>query len=354
MNIKKLARPNILKLKPYTSARSENLSGVLLDANENPLGSVITEFSESDLNRYPDPNQTDLRNKLSGYLNIPAQNLFCGVGSDEIIDLLIRVFCEPGKDSAIIVEPTYGMYKVLCNINNVEVKETELDSEFNIDVQKTLNAAGSNTKIMFLCSPNNPTGNLLKKEDIIALVKGFEGIVFLDEAYIDFVGDESLIRETLKYPNLVVLRTFSKAWGLAGIRFGFCASSAEVIELLFKIKLPYNINKLTSAAVSNALENNYKKELYISIINDEKNRLIYKMQQLNGIENVYTSDANFILFKCRNSKEVLKYLSDKGIIIRDRSGHPMLKDCLRISVGTKSENDLFLTGLWRALCEVSM
>jgi histidinol-phosphate aminotransferase len=353
MNIEELVRPNIIKLKPYTSARSENMSGVLLDANENSLGAVIEVGDYTELNRYPDPFQKELRESLGNYLGIPRDNLFCGVGSDEIIDLLIRIFCEPGNDNAVILEPTYGMYHVACDINNVRVKQVCLNEEFQIDVKKTLEAADEKSKLLFLCSPNNPTGNLLNNNDIITLAKEFKGIVIVDEAYIDFAGDETVIKETVKYQNLVVLRTFSKAWGLAGIRCGYCAASTAIIDLLFKIKAPYSVNKLTSGAVIKALDNYAKKEEYVSIINSEKERVFEKMKGLNGVKNVYNSDANFILFRCFKSKEVIDYLSDKGIIIRDRSGHPMLKDCLRISIGTKNENDLFLTGLWRALCEIS-
>lgn len=353
MDIKTLVRPNILALKPYKSARGEKLSGILLDANENPHGAVIEPVNGEELNRYPDPFQLEMRKKLSGYLDIPSEYIFCGVGSDEIIDLLIRIFCEPGKDNAVIVEPTYGMYKVACDINNVNVIPVSLDDKFQIDVNATLNAVTEKTKLLFLCSPNNPTGNLLNKKDIITIAEAFKGIVVVDEAYIEFAGSDSLIFDALKYNNIVVLRTFSKAWGLAGIRCGYSITSPEIIYLLFKIKAPYSISKLTSSAVIKAIENYEKKEKYVSIINEEKERVIERLKNINGVEMVYASDANFILFRCRNSKEVLIYLADKGIIIRDRSSHPRLNNCLRVTIGTKNENDLFLTGLWRALCEVS-
>lgn len=353
MNINNLVRPNILKLTPYSSARGENTSGILLDANENPFGSAAGEFNIENLNRYPDPNQSEIRNKLAGYLGIPSENLFCGVGSDEIIDLLIRIFCEPGSDEALIIEPTYGMYEVACAVNNIKIKPVTLNGDFQIDLAKTIPAFGLNSKLLFLCSPNNPTGNLLKKEDILSLAKSFNGIVVVDEAYIEFCESESLINEVLNYNNLVVLRTFSKAWGLAGARCGYCAANNKIIDLLFKIKAPYNINRLTSAVILSALENREKKEKFVSIINQEKNRIVEKLRTIEGVEEVFSSDANYILFRCRNSKKVMDYLTGKGIIIRDRSRHPMLKDCLRISVGAVRENDLFLTALWRALCEIS-
>lgn len=353
MNIEAIVRPNILKLQPYKSARGANMNGILLDANENPLGAAIDDAGIEELNRYPDPNQFEMKDKLSNYLHIPPGNLFCGVGSDEIIDLLIRIFCTPAKDNAVILEPTYGMYEVACEINDISIRPVCLNDKFQIDINKTIEAADKYTKLIFLCSPNNPTGNILNKEDILALVETFSGIVVLDEAYIDFADSKTLIKEVSKYDNLVILRTFSKAWGLAGIRCGYCIASGYVINLLFKIKAPYSINKLTSNAVVKALENEDKKEKYISIIIEERERVKKKMMSLNGVENVYNSDANFLLFKCRKSKEIMNYLTDKGIIIRDRSSHPMLTDCLRVSIGTKRENDLFLTGLWRALCEIS-
>ncbi len=353
MNIIDLARPNIVKLQPYSSARSENSSGILLDANENSIGSVVENYPVDDLNRYPDPNQKAVRIKLGEYLNLPYENLYCGVGSDEIIDLLIRIFCEPGRDNAIIVEPTYGMYKVACDINDAAVKSVNLSDDFQIDVPKTLSSADANSKLMFLCSPNNPTGNLLNKEDILSLVRGFNGIVAVDEAYIEFNEKGSVINEVLNYPNLVVLRTFSKAWGLAGARCGYLAADESVISLIFKIKAPYNLNRLTSGIIIEALDKKEKKEIFVSMINLEKERIIEKMASLKGIEKIFTSDANFILFRCSNSDNVYKYLLEKGIVIRDRSSHPMLKGCLRMSVGTRHENDLFLTALWRALCEIS-
>jgi len=352
-NINSLVRPNILKLVPYSSARGENTQGVLLDANENALGSVVDELEVVNLNRYPDPNQIEVRRKLGEYLRIPSQNLFCGVGSDEIIDLVIRIFCEPAIDNVIILEPTYGMYEVACAVNNVNIKPVTLTNDFQIDIVKTLSVPDKYSKILFLCSPNNPTGGLLNKDDILSIARAFDGIVVVDEAYIEFNETGSVIMEVANFNNLIVLRTFSKAWGLAGIRCGYCAASEEIIKLLFKIKAPYNLNRLTSGAIIKALDNKDKKEKFVSIINEEKVRVCEKLASFDGIEKIYPSDSNFILFRCRNSKKIMEYLLDKGIIIRDRSKHPMLKNCLRLTIGTRQENDLFLTALWRAICEVS-
>ncbi len=354
MRILELVRPNIKNLKPYISARDENQKGILLDANENPYNILEGKFKCLQLNRYPDPGQNDLRVKLGSYLGLSKVNLFYGVGSDEIIDLLIRIFCEPGVDEAVILIPTYGMYKVACDINNVKVREIPLNDYFQIDMEKTVKEFRGDSKLLFLCSPNNPTGNLLNKEDIIELIKAFKGIVVVDEAYADFADSASLIKEVLNFENLVVLRTFSKAWGLAGIRCGFCTASGEIIELLFKVKAPYNVNKLTSQIVLDVLENIEKKESFISIINSERERMYDIMNNLKGIEKVFKSNANFILFKCNAAEKVLECLSGKGIVIRDRSRQPFLENCLRVSVGSRNENDIFLEELQEALCRISI
>lgn len=347
MEIKSLIRNNILNLKPYTSARDiyESDKGILLDANENSWGSTFTEINGLNLNRYPDPHQKDLRHLVGKYLSIESENLFFGVGSDEIIDLLIRIFCEPGKDKAIIPEPTYGMYKVACDINNVETITVLLNDKFQLDLKEIKNHFDENVKIIFLCSPNNPTGNLLNKNDVVSLCKELNSIIIVDEAYIDFAGGGALIDEIKYLPNLIVLRTFSKAWGLAGIRLGYCVANSEVINYLFKVKAPYNINSLTRYALESSLKNSGLKEKYIKGIVKERERLKNQLETSPAIIKVYDSDANFLLIKCKDGKTVQAKLAEKGIIVRDRSTQPMLENCLRISIGNEEENDL----LWEEI-----
>ncbi|HUX93006.1 MAG TPA: histidinol-phosphate transaminase [Ignavibacteriaceae bacterium] len=346
MDINKLVRKNILELKPYTSARDiYEGDGILLDANENSFGSTFTKIEGLKLNRYPDPHQNDLREIVSNYLLISQENLFFGVGSDEIIDLLIRIFCEPGIDNVIIPEPTYGMYKVACDINNVETKSVLLTDKFQIDFNEIEKVYNSSSKIIFLCSPNNPTGNLINKADIARLCEKYNSMIVVDEAYIDFSIKGALIDQLKKYNNLVILRTFSKAWGLAGIRLGYCMADSELIKILFKVKAPYNISTLTRYVLTKAFVNSSVKDEYIQSIIAERKRLKYQLETLRGIENVFDSDANFLLIKCNNPIEVQNKLIDKGIIVRDRSNQPQLGGCLRISIGSKAENDL----LWDAI-----
>jgi histidinol-phosphate aminotransferase len=270
MDINRLVRKNILELKPYTSARDiYEGDGILLDANENSFGSTFAEIKGLELNRYPDPHQNDLRKIVSDYLSISQESLFFGVGSDEIIDLLIRIFCEPGRDNAIIPEPTYGMYKVACDINNVETNSVLLTDQFQIDFNEVEKAFNSNSKIIFLCSPNNPTGNLLNKKDVVKLCEKYNSIIVVDEAYIDFSIKGALVDELKEYNNLVILRTFSKAWGLAGIRLGYCIADFDLIKILFKVKAPYNISTLTRYVLGKAFLNSPTKDKYIqSIISD--------------------------------------------------------------------------------------
>ena len=345
MKIKNLVRKNIVNLKPYTSARDENSSGILLDANENSLGSTFNEIKDLNLNRYPDPNQNDLRDLISAYLDVSKENLFFGVGSDEIIDLLIRIFCEPGKDKILIPEPTYGMYKVTADINNVPAVRVLLNDDFQIDLKEINKNFTRDIKIIFLCSPNNPTGNLLRKDDVLGLCKKNNSIVIVDEAYIDFAESFSLINEVGNYPNLVVMRTFSKAWGLAGARLGYCVANEEIVKILFKVKAPYNINSLTRFALGKALNNVKLKNSYVKTIIEERENLKKELLLLPGVSKVFDSDANFLLIKCTNAKTILKKLAERKIIIRDRSSQPKLEGCLRISVGTKEENKILLNAL---------
>ena len=357
MNIKNLVRKNILNLKPYTSARDlYEGNGILLDANENSWGTTFTKIDDLrdgklnlDLNRYPDPQQKAMRELVGSILSIPKENLFFGVGSDEIIDLLIRIFCSPGKDKVIIPEPTYGMYKVACDVNDVETIEVLLNDDFQIDLNEIRKNYSSDVKMIFLCSPNNPTGNLLKKEDVIPLCKEFDSIIVVDEAYIDFAADGSMINEVKNYPNLVISRTFSKAWGLAGIRLGYCAANPEIINLLFKIKAPYNINSLTRFALEASIKNLDLKEKYIRGIVKERERLKNQLETLPDVITVYNSDANFLLVKFKDAKRVQASLAEAGIIVRDRSSQPKLENCLRISIGSEEENDI----LWNELKKIA-
>ncbi len=345
MNISSLVRENIKKLKPYTSARDSYLSGVLMDANENPLGSVVEAYDDLELNRYPDPNQNLLRDKLAEYLNVGKNNLFAGVGSDEVIDLLIRIFCEPASDKVCILEPTYGMYKVACDVNNVETVSVGLNSEFQIDIEAVQNSIDERVKLIFICSPNNPTGNLINKNDILELASRFKGIVIVDQAYIDFSDESILLDDIHEKRNVVLLRTFSKAWGLAGVRFGIAVADSEIINYLFKVKAPYNLNKLTARVVLDALENKAKKYEFVKSIISERERIAAALKKNSKIEKVYASDANYILFKCTGHYELFEGLIKRGIIIRDRSAQPNLSNCLRITVGAKEENELFLQAL---------
>lgn len=349
MKIENLIRKNILELKPYTSARQSHSEGILLDANENSFGTVLPVENYYGANRYPDPYQRKMREGVSNFLNIPTENLFFGVGSDEIIDLSIRIFCRPSIDNVIVCEPTYGMYKVACDINEVEVLNVPLINNFNIDAEGIEKAVNDNTKMIFLCSPNNPTSNLLDKEKILELAKKLNVVVLVDEAYIDFAQDEGLIKYAVKLPNLIVMRTFSKAWGMAGIRCGFCAASKEIIDVFFKVKLPYNINKLTSEAVLLALNNIDKRKKYIEMIIQERKRIESLLKANKKILNVLPSDSNFISFKVEKPKEVYSYLESNRIIIRDRSNQYNFDGYLRVTIGTPEENNLFLQKLSEVL-----
>ncbi len=350
--IKDLVRKNILNLKPYTSARdiysnTENISEViLLDANENNYGTTAIKYKELNLNHYPDPHQNDLKGLVDKHFNIDKSNLFFGVGSDEIIDLLIRIFCEPKFDEAMILEPTYGMYQVSCDINDVRTHSVLLNYIFQIDFNEIEKYYNEKIKIIFLCSPNNPTGNLINKKDILELCKKYNSIIVVDEAYIDFAGEEnSLINFVKEYPNLVVLRTFSKAWGLAGIRLGFCVADNEIISLLFKIKAPYNINTLTRDALKNAINNIHLKNEYVNSIIKGKNYLSSELLKMSIVEKIFPSDTNYLLVKFKNAKLVQQKLLKKNIIIRDRSSQPKLDNCLRISIGTKTQNEKLIKEL---------
>jgi len=347
MEIESLVRKNILKLKPYTSARGDHMTGILLDANENSFGSVVEDEWNVGLNRYPDPFHNKLREELGTYLKVEKENLFIGVGSDEIIDLVVRIFCEPTIDNAITLEPTYGMYKVVCDVNEISTISVPLDKSFQPDLEKIYKSITKNTKVIFICSPNNPTGNLVDSKLIFELAKNFNGIVLVDEAYIEFADKPSLINSIQNYPNLIVTRTFSKAWGLAGVRCGYCTASSQVVSLLYKIKMPYNLNKLTTQVILNALKNNLQKDKFVEAIKIERQFITNELKSNPKIKKVFPSESNYVLFECENPTEVYNKLIEKGIVIRDRSNQ--VKNCLRVSVGTREQNLKFINELRNVL-----
>ncbi|WP_372641745.1 histidinol-phosphate transaminase [Ancylomarina sp.] len=328
--LENLIRTNVKTLSPYSSARDEfsGTSSVFLDANENPF--------DNGVNRYPDPQQWKLKERLSEIKKVPAKQMILGNGSDEIIDLIMRAFCEPKQDRVIICNPTYGMYQVAAQINDLKICERDLDSNFQPDVNGILN--NNNSKLLFLCSPNNPTGNLIDKDILIKLLSEFNGIIVLDEAYIDFSSDASMVKDLDKYPNLVILQTLSKAWGMAGIRLGIGLSSVEIIEILNKIKQPYNVNTLTQ---NKALELLSYEETYQERINtllEERNAMMNELRSHSFVEKVFPSQANFILIRVKDANALYQFLIEKGIVIRNRTTISRLKNCLRISIGTPIEN----------------
>jgi histidinol-phosphate aminotransferase len=336
-------RPNIRQLKPYSSARDE-FSGngkTMLDANENAFGSVTSDK----LNRYPDPRQTLLKEKISAIKNIDSQHIFLGNGSDEAIDLLIRAFCEPGLDSILIHEPTYGMYRVCADINNTKTDTFLLDDNFQLNAATALSKVTQQTKIIFLCSPNNPSGNLLATSEIIKILDNFDGLVVVDEAYIDFCPDKSISPKLHNYENLVILNTFSKAWGLAGLRLGMAFAHPGIIEILNNIKYPYNINDLTAGHVLAALENLKKMQIMVGNILEQRKRLNEQLKTLQIVQKIYPSDSNFLLVRFNDCAVIFNYLREQEIIVRDRSRLPLCENCLRITVGTDQENKTLISAL---------
>ncbi|SRX73826.1 histidinol-phosphate transaminase [Aequorivita antarctica] len=338
-DINSLIRPNVAKMKPYSSARDEfkdfDSEMIFLDANENPF--------ETNVNRYPDPKQQKLKSILSKQKNIPSNQILLGNGSDEVLDLIFRAFCEPSKDNIITLPPTYGMYSVLANLNNIENREVLLDSDFQPDLVEISRTTDTHTKLLFICSPNNPTGNLITSEKILKLLKTFNGLIVIDEAYIDFAKEESWTTKLNEFPNLIVTQTLSKAYGLAGIRLGICYSSTEIIAVLNKIKPPYNINKLTQQFAIERLEDTKKTEGYIALLNEERGNLLKVLVQVNFIEKVYPTDANFILIKVDNAEKRYSQLLQKDIVVRNRSSQSLCENTLRITIGTTSENKKLIT-----------
>jgi histidinol-phosphate aminotransferase len=340
MDIESLIRQNIRALTPYHSARQDYLSGVLLDANENAFGSVLTVDNLS-LNRYPDPYQREVRTVLAAMNDVTPENVFVGVGSDEVIDLLVRVFCEPKSDSVVLLEPTYGMYRVAASVQDVDIRSCLLTEQFQIDLDSVKNTVDATTKLIFCCSPNNPTANLLRQEDMLAMCE-LGAIVVVDEAYIDFANTESLGRQVFRHPNLVVLHTLSKAWGLAGIRLGYCIADTVVISYLMKVKAPYNINALTSRTTLQALSKGEEVRKTIAAIIQQRDWLSAELSQLLCVQKVYPSDANFILVRCTDATALYRVLAKNDIIVRNRSTEPLLENCLRITVGTQRENEMLI------------
>ncbi|WP_445665662.1 histidinol-phosphate transaminase [Fodinibius sp. AD559] len=343
-DLQKIIRPNIKKLVPYHSAREDFGEGLLLDANENSLGTPFPD--DQQLHRYPDPKQTKLRDLIAEWRGVRTQNVFTGVGSDEGIDLLYRIFCGPGQDRVLTTPPTYGMYNVSANIHDISVDQVLLDEEgFQLPVDQILETVKPNTKMLFLCSPNNPTGNTFATEDIRTLIKEFQGIVILDEAYIDFSNRESWAPKVVDYPNLVVLQTLSKSFGLAGIRLGITYAQEEIIDYMMKVKAPYNINKLTAEKAIKGLQNWETVQFRVDAIKKERKQLKDKLEQLKMVQHVYESEANFLLTKFTDAQMVYKQLADQDIIIRYRGNQPHCKNCLRITVGTPDENERLISAL---------
>ena len=341
-SLDQLLRSNIKELKPYSSARDEynGEAAVFLDANENPFNSPY--------NRYPDPHQRELKARIAEIKCVPAENIFLGNGSDEAIDIAIRAFCEPGIDNIVSISPTYGMYQVAADINNIEVRKVLLTADFQLDTRAIFDAADENTKIIFLCSPNNPTGNCFRKEDIGEIINTFQGIVIIDEAYIDFAPEKSWLPELKNNPNLIIFQTFSKAWGMAGIRLGMAFAEKSIINAFSKIKYPYNVNNLTQKKALELLNKSQNMQKWVEELLSEKQNLIAQLKKMPFVQTIYPSDANFILIKTDAPKKIYNFLVENKIIIRDRSNVALCEGCLRITVGTPEENRKLIETMKRA------
>ena len=339
-SLQELTRPNIWSLAPYSSARNEysgHAAHVFLDANENPYNNPY--------NRYPDPLQEEVKEKLSQIKGVPAECIFLGNGSDEAIDLVYRCFCEPKKDNVVAICPTYGMYEVCADINDVEYRNVMLDENYQVSAEKLLAACDANTKAIWICSPNNPTGNNINRDEIIKVIEQFEGIVIVDEAYIDFSREVTISRMLSKYPNLIVLQTLSKAWGSAAIRHGMAFASKDIIHIYNKVKYPYNVNLLTQQQALNRLNNTYDVEQWVKLLLHERSRVMDAFAELKICEKVYPTDANFFLAKVTDAQKIYNYLVEKGIIVRNRTRVALCQNCLRVTIGTKEENNELLGAL---------
>ena len=338
--LEELTRKNIWSLAPYSSARNEYAgreARVFLDANENPYNEPY--------NRYPDPLQLELKAQLSRVKGVPAECIFLGNGSDEAIDLPYRCFCEPGKDNVVAIEPTYGMYKVCADINDVEYRPVLLDEQYLITADRLLAATDAHTKIIWLCTPNNPTGNCLNRDEVIKVIEQFEGLVIVDEAYSDFASQRSLRFDLAKYPNLIVLNTMSKAWGCAAIRLGMAFASKAIIDIFNKVKYPYNVNALTQQQALEALKHPIDVEQWVRVLLQERTIMMQAFAMLPICEKVYPTEANFFLAKMNDATRIYNYLVDQGIIVRNRTRVQLCQNCLRITIGTKSENSELIAAL---------
>lgn len=338
-DLKELVRPNVWNMKPYSSARDEyhGSASVFLDANENPYNTPY--------NRYPDPMQWKLKERIAELKGVAVKSIFLGNGSDEPIDLVIRAFCEPGADRIVSIAPSYGMYEVAAEVNNVEFCKVELDKSFNLDADRLLQAVDERTKVIYLCSPNNPTGNSLEREKLYRILNTFQGIVVIDEAYIDFSAEPSFLSELDRFPNLIVLQTLSKAWGAAGIRMGMAFASPEIIFILNKIKYPYNVNMLTQAQALDILNQADRMKEQLDAILSERARLQSVLSGLACVKKMYPTDANFILVDVGDANGIYDLLVNKGVIVRNRTNVTLCNGCLRITVGTPEENQALLAVL---------
>lgn len=332
MNLQQLVRNNVWNMKPYSSARNEfkGEASVFLDANENPLNDKY--------NRYPDPLQWKLKEKIAEIKDTAPEKIFLGNGSDEPIDLVIRIFCEPRVDNIVAIDPTYGMYQVCADVNDVEYRKVLLNENFDFTSEELLKKVDDNTKLIFLCSPNNPTGNLLNRKEIEKILVAFQGIVIVDEAYIDFASEVTWLSELGKYPNLIILQTFSKAWGLAAVRLGMAFASPEIIKLFNKVKYPYNVNILTQNFVSEELDKSELRKEWVSTLLKGRDYLQSELSKLSFVKKIYPTDANFILVKVDDANALYNQLADKGVIVRNRNSVSLCAGCLRITVGTDQEN----------------
>ncbi|HAE25262.1 MAG TPA: histidinol-phosphate transaminase [Prevotellaceae bacterium] len=339
-SLEQLVRPNIWALKPYSCARDEykgKNASVFLDANENPYNNP--------LNRYPDPLQEDLKKQIAHIKGVVPEKIFLGNGSDEAIDLAYRIFCIPGRDNAVSIAPSYGMYKVCADINNVEFRTVELEEDFSLNAEKLLNAVSVNTKMIFLCSPNNPSGNSLDKAEIEKILLQFDGIVILDEAYSDFSAQESFRHRLEEFPNIIILNTMSKAWGCAAIRLGMAFASEQIIALFNKVKYPYNVNLLTQKKAMEMLQRPGDVERWVNTILNERESLMEAFAYLPCCEEVYPTDANFFLAKMTDATQIYNYLVNCGVVTRNRTTQPLCRNCIRITIGTPDENNALLAAL---------
>ncbi len=345
-----LIRENIRKLAPYTTARHEftGEASVMLDANENAIGSPVTlnlGMREEFLNRYPDPGQWELKKRISAIKGLPVENIFAGNGSDEAIDVLMRIFCEPGVDNIITLPPTYGMYSVCAAINNIKVKEVPLTSQYQMDIQAIADAVDDYTKMIFICSPNNPTGNSITRQDIEIVLNNFDGIVVIDEAYINYAKQKTFAQQLTDYPNLVVMQTLSKAWGLAALRVGLAFASKEIIHYMNNVKYPYNINEAAQQLALLALNNIEQVNNWTRTTIEQRSWLENQLAHLPVTEKIFPSDANFLLVKMKSANEIFGYLQTRGIIVRNRTSTKGCEGCLRITVGTEEENKALIAAL---------